>query len=102
MNKNYINYFSFAISFEERLAAQRAEKERMEAEAKKMGFKKQLSKEEKAEKKKLRLAAIGKLKCLYTGQFDQQFVWYLSFRASGELFLLTFWEIFIRLHLSVP
>jgi hypothetical protein len=41
------------------LAAQRAEKERMEAEAKKLGFKKQLTKEEKTEKKKLRLAAIG-------------------------------------------
>jgi predicted unusual protein kinase regulating ubiquinone biosynthesis (AarF/ABC1/UbiB family) len=49
----------FLNSFEERLAAQRAEKERMEAEAKKLGFKKQLTKEEKAEKKKLRLAAIG-------------------------------------------
>ncbi|KAG0610049.1 hypothetical protein M758_7G035000 [Ceratodon purpureus] len=49
----------FLNSFEERLAAQRAEKERMEAEAKKLGFKRQLSKEEKAEKKKLRLAAIG-------------------------------------------
>lgn len=49
----------FLNSFEERLAAQRAEKERMEAESKKLGFKKQLTKEEKAEKKKLRLAAIG-------------------------------------------
>jgi len=47
------------------LAAQRAERERMEAEEKKLGFKKQLSKEEKAEKKKMRLAAIGKLRCLY-------------------------------------
>lgn len=56
---NFIIYFAFAISFEERLAAQRAEKERMEAEAKKLGFKKP-SKEEKAKKKKLRLAAIGK------------------------------------------
>jgi hypothetical protein len=60
---NIICYFSnqlaFGSSFEERLAAQRAEKERMEAEAKKLGFKKQLTKEEKTEKKKLRLAAIG-------------------------------------------
>ena len=36
----------------------------MEAEAKKLGFKKQLTKEEKAEKKKLRLAAIGELRSL--------------------------------------
>jgi len=49
----------FLNTFEERLAAQRAERERMEAEEKKLGFKKQLSKEEKAEKKKMRLAAIG-------------------------------------------
>lgn len=48
-------------SFEERLAAQRAEKEREEAEEKRLGFKKQLTKEEKIEKKKLRLAAIGEL-----------------------------------------
>lgn len=46
------------------MAAQRAEKERMEAEAKRLGFKKQLSKEEKAEKKKMRLAAIGELNSL--------------------------------------
>lgn len=44
-------------SFEERLAAQRKEKE-MEAAAE-LGFKKPLSKEEKLQKKKQRLAAIG-------------------------------------------
>lgn len=46
----------FLNSFEERLAAQRAEKEAATAE---LGFKKPLSKEEKIEKKKMRLAAIG-------------------------------------------
>lgn len=37
----------------------------MEAESKKLGFKKQLTKEEKAEKKKLRLAAIGESRIRY-------------------------------------
>ncbi|TXG60575.1 hypothetical protein EZV62_015148 [Acer yangbiense] len=46
----------FLNSFEERLAAQRKEKEMATAE---LGFKKPLSKEEKIEKKKQRLAAIG-------------------------------------------
>lgn len=46
-------------SFEERLAAQRREREM--ATAAELGFKKPLSKEEKIEKKKQRLAAIGKL-----------------------------------------
>ncbi|XP_050204862.1 protein ACTIVITY OF BC1 COMPLEX KINASE 8, chloroplastic [Mercurialis annua] len=46
----------FLVSFEERLAAQRREREMATAE---LGFKKQLSKEEKIEKKKQRLAAIG-------------------------------------------
>lgn len=67
---NFNEFSAFAISFEERLAAQRAEREQMEAEEKKMGFKKQLSKEEKAEKKKMRLAAIGKLRCLYARKCD--------------------------------
>jgi hypothetical protein len=44
------------FSFEERLAAQRKEREMQTVEP---GFKKQLSKEEKFEKKKQRLAAIG-------------------------------------------
>lgn len=44
-------------SFEERLAAQRREREMATAE---LGFKKPLSKEEKIDKKKQRLAAIGK------------------------------------------
>lgn len=43
-------------SFEERLAAQRRERETATAE---LGFKKPLSKEEKVEKRKQRLAAIG-------------------------------------------
>lgn len=43
-------------SFEERLAAQRKERELATAE---LGFKKPLSKEEKLMKKKERLAAIG-------------------------------------------
>ena len=43
-------------SFEERLAAQRREREMAATE---LGFKKPLSKEEKIEKKKQRLAAIG-------------------------------------------
>ncbi|KAM3241841.1 hypothetical protein ACQJBY_054523 [Aegilops geniculata] len=46
----------FLDSFEERLAAQRKEREMAIVEP---GFKKQLSKEEKFEKKKQRLAAIG-------------------------------------------
>ncbi|WCJ31782.1 Protein kinase superfamily protein [Euphorbia peplus] len=46
----------FLDSFEERLAAQRKEREMAAAE---LGFKKPLSKEEKLEKKKQRLAAIG-------------------------------------------
>ncbi|XP_044469491.1 protein ACTIVITY OF BC1 COMPLEX KINASE 8, chloroplastic [Mangifera indica] len=46
----------FLNSFEERLAAQRREREMATAE---LGFKKQLTKEEKIEKKKQRLAAIG-------------------------------------------
>lgn len=46
----------FLNSFEERLAAQRKERELAKAE---LGFKKPLSKDEKIEKKKQRLAAIG-------------------------------------------
>ncbi|KAL8211311.1 hypothetical protein R6Q57_005748 [Mikania cordata] len=46
----------FLNSFEERLVAQRKERELATEE---LGFKKQLSKEEKIEKKKQRLAAIG-------------------------------------------
>ncbi|XP_027076762.1 protein ACTIVITY OF BC1 COMPLEX KINASE 8, chloroplastic [Coffea arabica] len=46
----------FLNSFEERLAAQRREREMAATE---LGFKKPLSKEEKIEKKKQRLAAIG-------------------------------------------
>ncbi|TVU29563.1 hypothetical protein EJB05_21135 [Eragrostis curvula] len=46
----------FLNSFQERLAAQRKEREMATAE---LGFKQQLSKEEKFEKKKQRLAAIG-------------------------------------------
>eukprot|EP00258_Populus_trichocarpa_P018861 XP_006382925.2 protein ACTIVITY OF BC1 COMPLEX KINASE 8, chloroplastic isoform X3 [Populus trichocarpa] len=46
----------FLNSFEERLAAQRREREMATTE---LGFKKQLTKEEKMEKKKQRLAAIG-------------------------------------------
>ncbi|KAK2990482.1 hypothetical protein RJ640_028590 [Escallonia rubra] len=46
----------FLNSFEERLVAQRKERELATAE---LGFKKPLSKEEKIEKKKQRLAAIG-------------------------------------------
>ncbi|EOX92249.1 ABC2 isoform 2 [Theobroma cacao] len=46
----------FLNSFEERLAAQRKEREMATTE---LGFKRQLTKEEKMEKKKQRLAAIG-------------------------------------------
>ncbi|MCD9638542.1 hypothetical protein HAX54_022563 [Datura stramonium] len=46
----------FLNSFEERLAAQRREREMAQTE---LGFKKPLSKEEQKEKKKQRLAAIG-------------------------------------------
>ncbi|PSS36723.1 Protein kinase-like domain protein [Actinidia chinensis var. chinensis] len=49
----------FLNSFEERLVAQRKEKEMATQE---LGFKKPLSKEERIEKKKQRLAAIGDLK----------------------------------------
>lgn len=64
----------FLNSFEERLAAQRAEKERMKAEAAKLSFKKRLTKEEKAEKRKMRLAAIERICCLLeqTNLFDFQ------------------------------
>jgi hypothetical protein len=48
--------YAFSCSFEERLSAQKAERESATAP---LGFKKPLSKEEKIEKKKLRLAAIG-------------------------------------------
>lgn len=48
-----------SCSFEERLKAQRAEKEAAEKEARRLGFKKQLSKEEKTTKRSQRLAAIG-------------------------------------------
>lgn len=51
----------FLFSFEERLAAQRREKE---LEAAEVGFKKPLSKEEKVMKKKERLAAIGNISFL--------------------------------------
>lgn len=47
---------SKVCSFEERLAAQRKEREMAQAE---LGFKKPLTKEELKEKKKQRLAAIG-------------------------------------------
>lgn len=48
-----------SCSFEERLAAQRKEKEIARQEE--LGFKKPLTKEEATEKKKQRLAAIGNL-----------------------------------------
>lgn len=48
-------------SFEERLAAQRREREEATAE---LGFKKPLSKEEKIMRKKQRLAAIGNAPCV--------------------------------------
>lgn len=56
---NYdLDLFIFLFySFEERLVAQRRERELAAAE---LGFKKPLSKEEKVMKKKERLAAIGK------------------------------------------
>ena len=47
---------SIIYSFEERLAAQRKEREMATAE---LGFKKQLTKEEKFEKKKQRPASMG-------------------------------------------
>lgn len=50
--------FADACSFEERLAAQRREREMAKTE---LGFKKPLTKEEKVMKKKERLAAIGNL-----------------------------------------
>lgn len=53
--KMYSTYSDYC-SFEERLAAQRKEREMATTE---LGFKKPLSKEEKLEKKKQRLAAIG-------------------------------------------
>jgi hypothetical protein len=49
----------FLNSFEDRLAAQRLEKEEAAEEETPLGFKTPLTKEEKAEKKKMRLAAIG-------------------------------------------
>jgi len=51
-----LNSIFFFFSFEERLAAQKREREMATAE---LGFKKPLSKEEKVMKKKERLAAIG-------------------------------------------
>lgn len=62
---SYCNFTLLALnlkyiicSFEERLAAQRKEREMATVE---LGFKKPLTKEEKIEKKKQRLAAIGSL-----------------------------------------
>ncbi|OEL15513.1 hypothetical protein BAE44_0023470 [Dichanthelium oligosanthes] len=57
-NGGRLIFYDFGMmgSFEERLVAQRKEREMATAE---VGFKKQLSKEEKFEKKKQRLAAIG-------------------------------------------
>lgn len=54
MTLQFLN--STYYSFEERLVAQRKEREMTTRE---LGFKKPLSKEEKIEKKKQRLAAIG-------------------------------------------
>jgi len=53
---DFVLFTSIIYSFEERLAAQRKEREIATAE---LGFKKQLTKEEKFEKRKQRLAAIG-------------------------------------------
>jgi len=53
---DFVLFTSIIYSFEERLAAQRKEREMATAE---LGFKKQLTKEEKFEKRKQRLAAIG-------------------------------------------
>jgi len=53
---DFVLFSSFIYSFEERLAAQRKEREMATAE---LGFKKQLTKEGKFEKRKQRLAAIG-------------------------------------------
>nr|CAB3446997.1 unnamed protein product [Digitaria exilis] len=58
VNGGRLIFYDFGMmgSFQERLAAQRKEREMANAE---LGFKKQLTKEEKFEKKKQRLAAIG-------------------------------------------
>ncbi|KAF2611629.1 hypothetical protein F2Q70_00010809 [Brassica cretica] len=60
VNGGRLIFYDFGMmgSFEERLAAQRKEKEELAAAAE-LGFKKPLTKEEKQEKKKQRLAAIG-------------------------------------------
>lgn len=59
-----------SCSFEERLAAQRKEREMAKEE---LGFKKPLDKEEANEKKKQRLAAIGNLPNLTTHCYDSLF-----------------------------
>jgi len=53
---DFVLFASIIYSFQEHLAAQRKEREMATAE---LGFKKQLTKEEKFEKRKQRLAAIG-------------------------------------------
>lgn len=57
----------YACSFEERLAAQRKEREMATTE---LGFKKPLSREERLEKKKQRLAAIGNAFDLHSCNLD--------------------------------
>jgi len=53
---DFVLFASIIYSFQEHLAAQRKEREMATAE---LGFKKQLTKEEKFEKKKQRHAAMG-------------------------------------------
>jgi hypothetical protein len=53
---DFVLFASIIYSFQEHLAAQRKEREMATAE---LGFKKQLTKEEKFEKKKQRPAAMG-------------------------------------------
>lgn len=74
--KFYFAFFASTIySFEERLAAQRKEREMATAE---LGFKKQLTKDEKFEKKKQRLAAIGNV-VWPTNRLDRwKYVWVYS------------------------
>ncbi|KAJ1429773.1 UbiB domain [Sesbania bispinosa] len=77
----------FLNSFEERLAAQRIEREEATAE---LGFKKPLSKEEKILKKKERLAAIGNAPADQPFRFPATFTFVVRAFSGVEVILKDF------------
>lgn len=82
----FLNWFFY--SFEERLAAQRREREAAAAAAE-LGFKKPLSKEEKIMKKKERLAAIGNIPGVIVWMpLDLCFILFNQWKAYDNKWLL--------------